>query len=675
MSNAVRTPRTTKVKNKTPAAVQITAEQILREAQERQEAEPRPPRQKITDPEELAEYRMRKRKGFEDSIRRQRTMITTWIKYAKWEESQRDFTRARSVFERAIDVDYRNVIVWLKYAEMEMSQKFINHARNVWDRAVTLLPRCDQLWYKYALMEDMLGNFAGARQIFERWMEWQPDEHAWNSYIKFELRNGEIERVYSIYQRLVACHPTVRSWLKWSKFEEKQGHIDRAREVYQNAMEALGEESNDERLFIAYAKLEERAKEHERARTIYKYALDHIPKRMAQELYKMWISFEKQNGDRLGIEDVIIGKRRFQYEEEIKNNPHNYDVWFDYIRLEEANGDIEQARQVFERAIANIPPAKEKRYWRRYIYLWINYALYEELEAKDFEKAREVYRSCLKQIPHKEFSFAKLWILFAQFEIRQQNLDAARSIFGCALGMAEHEKIYRKYIDLEFKLGNMDRCRLLYQKFLESDPANCQGWCRFAELERSLKEIERARAIYELAVEQLVLDMPEIVWKAYIDFEIEQEEYDNTRALYRRLLQRTKHVKVWISFAQFESTLNNVDQARNIYEEAYKALGTAESKEERYLLVEKWKEFEENIKDENALSKVMVLFPERIKKRRSIKGDDGSDAGWEEYYDYIFPDEKNALQNMKFLQAAREWEKRKLTGRNEQNTDTTDMEI
>jgi hypothetical protein len=45
------------VKNKSAAPVQITAEQILREALERQEAEPKPPKQKITDPEELADYR------------------------------------------------------------------------------------------------------------------------------------------------------------------------------------------------------------------------------------------------------------------------------------------------------------------------------------------------------------------------------------------------------------------------------------------------------------------------------------------------------------------------------------------------------------------------------------------------------------------------------------------
>lgn len=94
-----------------------------------------------------------------------RSVMSTWMKYAAFEESQSDFRRARSVWERALDVDPNNVSLWLRYSEMEMRNKFINHARNVWDRAVTHLPRVDQLWYKYAYMEEMLGNIAGARQV------------------------------------------------------------------------------------------------------------------------------------------------------------------------------------------------------------------------------------------------------------------------------------------------------------------------------------------------------------------------------------------------------------------------------------------------------------------------------------------------------------------------------
>lgn len=67
---------------------------------------------------------------------------------------------------------------------------------------------------------------------------------------------------------------------------------------------------------------------------------------------------------------------------------------------------------------------------------------------------------------------------------------------------------------------------------------------KFAELEALLGDGERARAIYELAINQPRLDMPELLWKAYIDFEVNQEQTENARQLYERLLERTSHVKV-----------------------------------------------------------------------------------------------------------------------------------
>lgn len=84
------------VKDKSPAELQITAEQLLREAKERElEIVPPPPRQKISDPEELQEYRLKKRKAFEDNIRKNRGNISNWIKYAKWEEEQQEIRRSR----------------------------------------------------------------------------------------------------------------------------------------------------------------------------------------------------------------------------------------------------------------------------------------------------------------------------------------------------------------------------------------------------------------------------------------------------------------------------------------------------------------------------------------------------------------------------------------------------
>jgi hypothetical protein len=107
-----------------------------------------------------------------------------------------------------------------------------------------------------------------------------------------------------------------------------------------------------------------------------------------------------------------------QYEELVAQQPLNYDNWFDYIKMEEAVSSEEVVRSVYERAVAQLPPSNQKLLWCRYIYLWINYAIFEELHAGDAGRAREVYRACLKIIPHSEFTFAKIWILAAQLEVR-----------------------------------------------------------------------------------------------------------------------------------------------------------------------------------------------------------------------------------------------------------------
>jgi hypothetical protein len=44
------------------------------------------------------------------------------------------------------------------------------------------------------------------------------------------------------------------------------------------------------------------------------------------------------------------------------------------------------------------------------------------------------------------------------------------------------------------------------------DPSLGHAWIQWTELEASLGDVDRARGIYELAVQQ-ALDMPELVWK------------------------------------------------------------------------------------------------------------------------------------------------------------------
>lgn len=664
-----------RVKNKAAAPVQISAEQLLREAVDRQEVQIQAPTQRFADLEELHEYQGRKRKEFEDYVRRNRVKLSNWLQYAQWELEQKEFARARSVFERCLDVHPNDVQVWMRYIEAEMKSRNINHARNLLDRAVSRLPRVDKIWYKYVYMEEMLGNIPGTRQVFDRWMQWQPSESAWSSYIKLEKRYGEYDRARDIFQSFTMVHPEPRNWIKWAKFEEEYGTSDLVREVFGTAVETLGDEFVDEKLFIAYARFESKLKEYERARAIYKYALDRLPRSKSRLLHKAYTTFEKQFGDQDGVEDVVLSKRRVYYEEQVRENPKNYDAWFDYAGLEEASRDADRIRDVYERAIAQVPPTQEKRHWRRYIYLWIFYAVWEELEGQDIERARQIYTTCLNMIPHKKFTFAKIWLLAAQFEIRQGELGAARKLLGRAIGMCPKDKIFNGYVDLERKLFEFVRCRTLYEKHVQYNPTNCQTWIKFAELERGLDDLDRARAIFELAVSQPQLDMPELLWKAYIDLEEEEGEYERTRELYERLLEKTGHVKVWISYAHFEINIPEDDEAegeeqeeqpiseeakaraRKVFERAHKSMRDKDLKEERVSLLNAWLSFERTHGTEEDVDAVQQQMPRRIKRRRRVQDDSGDNEDvYEEYFDYVFPADDQQAKNLSNIMAlAQKW--------------------
>ena len=164
-----------------------------------------------------------------------------------------------------------------------------------------------------------------------------------------------------------------------------------------------------------------------------------------------------------------------------------------------------------------------------HFYLWLRYAIFG-VTAAEPGRARLVLAECRKLVPHATFTFAKLWLHAAHLEVRQLDLPAARKLLGNAIGRCPKQKIFREYIQLELQLGEISRCRELYGRYLQWARTRAQhGSTR--ELEMSLGEMDGARAIFNLAIGQPSLDMPETLWKAFIDFEIEMREFERMRTL------------------------------------------------------------------------------------------------------------------------------------------------
>jgi crooked neck len=579
-----------------------------------------------------------------------------------------------------LEIDYKEEQLWLKYGEMEMKGKFINHARNVWDRAVTLLPRVEQFWYKYAYMEELAGAIDLARNVFERWMQWEPEDNAWAAFIKFEERQGEKARARALFNRYTSCIRSPKSYLKYAKWEEEQKQLALARGVFERSLSELNPKiHNLYGVFGAFARFEERCKEHERVRVIYKYAISDGLLDVAdlEAVKQELVNFEKRHGSKDSIEDAVSAKRRAAYEEVLSGNQYNYDCWFDYIRMEEGHsevsGDKEEAfsrvRELYERAVGNVPLVLEKHYWSRYIYLWVNYAVFEEIEAKDMERCRAVYKAVLGLIPHHVFTFTKLWVMAAHFEVRQKDLSAARKLLGQAIGRSGGTKpsVYKRYVELEMQLGEIDRCRKIYEKWLENLPQSCEAWTRFASLEQGVGEAVRARAVFELAIGQDDLDSPSLAWKAYVDFEIAEKERENARALYERLLDINPHVKVWISFALFEAGIDgggegDIEKSRDIFARADKHLKEEGLVLERVQLLNTWRDVEVEAGEKGDVGSVNARMPRKLKRRRiatdeagNALGGAGGTAAWEEYYDYEFPDDEKKAAGLKLMENAMKW--------------------
>jgi crooked neck len=152
--------------------------------------------------------------------------------------------------------------------------------------------------------------------------------------------------------------------------------------------------------------------------------------------------------------------------------------------------------------------------------------------------------------------------------------------------------------------------------------------------------------------------MPEIVWKAYIDFEEDEAatsaDYDRVQGIYDRLVSRTHYVKVWTVYAHYElsvagpdpspvldskevdrySAVASVSCAHAVSDMARDDLAVYGEANERASWLLTWRAFEATHGISEDEQKVTALMPRRVTKRGRVGEDD-----YEEYVDWVFPGE------------------------------------
>ena len=101
------------------------------------------------------------------------------------------------------------------------------------------------------------------------------------------------------------------------------------------------------------------------------------------------VAFQRRSGGYKDIEMSILDKRREHYEQLLrKTDFYDYDVWFNLVRMEESNLNsvaggttIETVRNIYTRFAQHPPPLRQKTAWKRFFYLFMSFAFFEEFVA------------------------------------------------------------------------------------------------------------------------------------------------------------------------------------------------------------------------------------------------------------------------------------------------------
>ncbi|KAK7369941.1 hypothetical protein VNO80_11989 [Phaseolus coccineus] len=241
-------------------------------------------------------------------------------------------------------------------------------------------------------------------------------------------------------------------------------------------------------------------------------------------------------------------------------------LWTFYVDLEESLGSLESTRAVYER-ILDLRIATPQ--------IIINYAYFME-EHEYFQDAFKVYERGLKifKYPHVKY----IWVTYlSKFGKRygKNKLERAREIFENAVESAPADQVkplYLQYAKLEEDYGlatqvmevydratkavpdneklslyeiyssraaeifGVPETRKIYEQAIESGFSNkdVKTLClKYAELEKSLGEIDRARKIYGFASDYADPWSDPEFWNTWHEFEVQHGNEDTFREMLR----------------------------------------------------------------------------------------------------------------------------------------------
>lgn len=293
-------------------------------------------------------------------------------------------------------------------------------------------------------------------------------------------------------------------------------------------------------IFLTYAEstsAEEKNESHEK-----KHLSKHTKKRLKEDKERAI-----RDAERRRLEGTPAPTAAAEYEQMVLASPNSSYVWIKYMAFLISLGELDKARAVAERAIQAINYREDGEKFNVWV-AWLNAEnLYgtEEGTLKLLNRAlthtdpRRMYlaavdifdrtdkadlaEQCFKAMCRKFSASPDVWLRAVRYRLTHGDADGAKRTLDRAmqsLPRHEHVLMASQTALLEFKVGDPERGRSMFESVLQNYPRRLDLWSVYLDQEVAQGDAQRVRSLFERATH---LSLPpkkmKFVFKRYLDYE------------------------------------------------------------------------------------------------------------------------------------------------------------
>ncbi|KAF0291296.1 Pre-mRNA-splicing factor SYF1 [Amphibalanus amphitrite] len=468
------------------------------------------------------------------------------------------FDRARDIYEEAIQTvttvrDFTQVFdAYAQFEELSLNKRM----EQVAAKATPSEEDDIELELRLARFEELIQrrplllNSVLLRQNPHNVLEWHKRVELFAGKPR-EIINTYTEAVQTVDPKL-ATGKLHTLWVAFAKFYEENDQLDDARVVFEKGCQVGYTRVDDlAAVWCEWAEMEIRHEEFERALQLMQRAVAPPPHKVAYhdqsepvqmrvhkslKLWSMYADLEESFGTFKTCKAV--------YDRIIELKIATPRIIINYgLFLEESNY-FEEAFKAYEKGIGLFKWPYVYDIWNTYLTKFVG-----RYGGTKLERARDLFEQCLEHCPEQ---FAKaLYMLYAKLEEEHGLARHAMAVYDratAAVPQNEKKEMFDIYTRKAAEIYGVTRTREIYEKAIEQlrDDEARDMCMRFAELERRLGEIDRARAIYAHCSQMCDPRTTAQFWSTWREFEVAHGNEDTMREMLRikRSVQATYNTQV-----------------------------------------------------------------------------------------------------------------------------------